>query len=376
MTEHSTTSTPHRPQIAFVLEQTLGHITHADNLKRLVPADGRIEPEFLPIRFDVDGAAARLPGFRNWTVRAGMRARRAIRRARAKRPIDAMFVHSQVPAVLLGRWMDRIPTIVSLDATPVQYDELGEHYSHGTSSPPVEAIKRRLNARCYRKAAHLVTWSEWTRCSLVDDYGVAAERITAIAPGVEVARWHVDLGEKSTDGPVSILFVGGDLRRKGGHLLVEAARRLAADPPSREFHIDIVTRDDVDEVPFVSVHHGLSPNTPELIELYRRSHVFCLPTLGDCLPMVLSEAGAAGMALVSTDVGAIHEIVRDGETGVLVPLDDVEALTSALRTLIDDPARRVELARAAQQLVSKQFDATDNARHIVDLLLEAARQRP
>ncbi len=375
MTEHAPTSTPHRPQVAFVLEQTLGHITHADNLKRLVPADERVDAAFLPIRFDVDGATARLPGFRNWTVRAGMRARSAIRRARKARSIDAMFVHSQVPAVLLGRWMDRIPTIVSLDATPLQYDQLGEHYAHGTSSRPVEAIKRRLNARCYRKATHLVTWSDWTKRSLVEDYGVAADKITSIAPGVEVARWHVDLDEKSTDGPVRILFVGGDLRRKGGHLLVEAARRLAADPPSRPFHIDIVTRDDVDEVPFVSVHHGLSPNTPALIELYRRSHVFCLPTLGDCLPMVLSEAGAAGMALVSTDVGAIHEIVRDGETGVLVPLDDVDALTAALRALIDDPARRGELARAAQQLVARQFDATHNARHIVDLLLTAATRR-
>ena len=59
--------------------------------------------------------------------------------------------------------------------------------------------------------------------------------------------------------------------------------------------------------------------------------------MGDCLPMVLSEAGAVGLPLVSTDVGAISEIVRDGETGLLVPVDDVGALAAALHRLADDP---------------------------------------
>ena len=75
---------------------------------------------------------------------------------------------------------------------------------------------------------------------------------------------------------------------------------------------------------------GSGPNSPELIELYHGADVFCLPTLGDCLPMVLSEAGAVGLPLVSTDVGAISEIVRDGETGLLVPVGDADALAAAL----------------------------------------------
>ena len=53
--------------------------------------------------------------------------------------------------------------------------------------------------------------------------------------------------------------------------------------------------------------------------------------------MVLSEAGAAGLPLVSTAVAGIPEIVRDGETGLVVPVDDVAALTKALRTLVERP---------------------------------------
>ncbi len=80
----------------------------------------------------------------------------------------------------------------------------------------------------------------------------------------------------------------------------------------------------------------MQPNSPELIDLYHRSDVFCLPTMGDCLPMVLSEAGAAGLPLVSTAVGAISEIVRDGDTGYLVTPGDVPTLTGRLRDLVVD----------------------------------------
>ena len=118
-------------------------------------------------------------------------------------------------------------------------------------------------------------------------------------------------------------------------MLLEAVRRLRDAGVAIE--LDLVTRDEVPDQEGVRVHHGLTPNSPPLIELYHRADVFCLPTMGDCLPMVLSEAGAVGLPLVSTDVGAISEIVRDGETGLLVPVDDVGALAAALRRLADDP---------------------------------------
>jgi len=97
--------------------------------------------------------------------------------------------------------------------------------------------------------------------------------------------------------------------------------------------------------------------------------VFCLPTRGDCLPMVLSEAGAAELPLVSTAIAGIPEIVRDGETGLIVPLDDVAALARALRSLVDDPSLRHRLGTAARRLVDERFDADQNTRQLVELLL-------
>jgi glycosyltransferase involved in cell wall biosynthesis len=264
--------------------------------------------------------------------------------------------------------------VVSLDATPKQYDALGDHYDHGTGPAPVERLKTLINRRCFERAAHIVTWAEWTKQSLISDYAVDADKITVIPPGVETGRWLRSPDAGHDDGAVvRILFVGGDLRRKGGDHLMEAFRTLRYERGAGvELHV--VTTSAVEPVDGMTVHR-MAPNSPELIELYHRSHIFCLPTLGDCLPMVLPEAGAAALALVATDVGAIGEIVRHGETGLLVGVGDVAGLTSALRRLVEEPALRAELARAATRLVCSEHDALKNARRLV-ATIRSATTRP
>ncbi len=362
-----------KPRIGFVLEQTLGHITHAANLQHLVGADNSVEAVFAPIRFEAEGLAAIVPGYGNWTVRAGLRARRAIRGLRRSGPVDALFIHTQVPAILSPDHVRRVPTVVSLDATPIQYDELGAFYAHEMGNRFVERLKWRANRACFARAAAIVSWAAWTKQGLIDRYEVAADKIVVIPPGVDYARWSAYAVHRDVDrsGPLRVLFVGGDLERKGGLVLLEAVEKLRREDVDVE--LDIVTRDDVAVQEGVRVHHGLTPNSPPLIELYHRADVFCLPTLGDCLPMVLSEAGAVGLPLVSTAVGAIHEIVRDGETGLLVPVADADALAAALRRLAEDPAARRAMGEAARELVRAEFDAATNARRLVELLVSIAR---
>jgi glycosyltransferase involved in cell wall biosynthesis len=359
------------PRVGFVLERSLGHTTHAANLARVLPTVDSIRAEIREVPYDVEGRAGRVPVYNsNWTVRAGVLAWNAIREMQAAGPLDALFIHTQVPAVLSQRWMARIPTVVSLDATPIQYDELGAHYDHQLGNARVEQLKYRANRRCLQRTVHVVAWSEWTKQGIIDGYGVPAERVTVIPPGVTPSLWYRPVPAARDSGPVRILFVGGDLRRKGGDVLLDAFAALHQERPDVELHL--VTKTSLAERPGVHVHGGLGPNSPELIALYHGSDIFCLPTRGDCLPMVLSEAGAAGLPLVSTAVAGIPEIVRDGETGIVVPVDDTRALTVALRTLVADPDLRRRLGIGAQELVVAEFDADRNARRLVDLLLEKA----
>jgi glycosyltransferase involved in cell wall biosynthesis len=359
--------------IGFVLEQALGHITHAKNLLTNIPKDPEVRAHWGLVEFPVEGIASHVPIYRsNWTVRAGLRARRKLAQITREAKLDAIFFHTQVPAILAQHWLERIPGIVSLDATPLQYDHFGAAYQHAKGPGWLEQLKWRLNRNCYKAARRIVTWAEWTKQGLVRDYEVPADKIVVIPPGVNVSEWQRPTPRDLSEGPTRILFVGADFERKGGLNLLEAFRAI------RDLGVELhlVTRDKVSSEPGLFVYNDLQPNSRALKDLYHRCDIFALPTFGDILPMVLSEAGAAGLAIVSTDIAGIPEIVRQNVTGLVVPPGDTPALTEALQRLVTDRDLRVTLGSRAVAHVVRHFDAETNACRLLDLLkVEADREQ-
>lgn len=352
-------------EFGFILEQALGHVTHAKNLLTNVARDSEVRPHWGLIDFEPTGIAGRIPVYRsNWTVRAGVRAYREVARMNRQTRLDALFFHTQVPAILAQRWLRRIPGIVSLDATPLQYDELGAFYKHEQGSAWLENLKWRLNRDCFRSARRLVAWSEWTKLGLVRDYEVPADKITVIPPGVNVQEWRRPMPRVPHANPVKILFVGGDLERKGGLVLIEAFRALR----HLGLELHLVTKDRPAPEPGLFVYNGLQANSQPLKDLYHSCDIFALPTFGDTFAMVLSEAGAAGMAIISTKMAAIPEFVRDGETGLTVTAGDTVALTQGLRDLVTNPALRMRLGEGAMAHVARHYDAPTNAGVLLGLL--------
>lgn len=84
------------------------------------------------------------------------------------------------------------------------------------------------------------------------------------------------------------------------------------------------------------------------------SDIFALPTRKEASGTVFVEAAACGLPVVGLDVGGVSEMLRDGETGMLVPPDDIEALRAALRRLIDEPQLRRSMGRAGKCLVRRE----------------------
>lgn len=84
--------------------------------------------------------------------------------------------------------------------------------------------------------------------------------------------------------------------------------------------------------------------------------IFVLPSFAEGLPVVLMEALAARCAVVATRIAGIPELVRHGETGLLVPPGEAAALAEAVAQLLDDPALRARLAEAGRATVEAEFD--------------------
>lgn len=353
--------------LGFALEYSLGHTTHAQNLKRVLQDRPDIVPTYVDLPFDgLTGAWTRLPGVRsNWSLRASLGAWLGLR-AQAKQ-LDGALFHTQVTALLSAGLMRRMPSVVSLDATPVQYDTLGAFYGHVPSgNARLEALKKRLNQRAFGSARHLVAWSQWAKDSLVADYSVPSEKITVIPPGIDTAHWDFDRSARRS-GPVNLLFVGGDFARKGGDTLLEAFANL---PPALGVHLHIVTktRGVGNNLPGVTVWHDVAPNSEPLLRLFAQADLFVFPTRGDCLPLAVMEALTAGLPVVTTTVGALPEAVTHGETGWIVPPDDAGALADALAALASDAPLRGRLARQARAVGRERFDAAQNYGRLVETI--------
>jgi glycosyltransferase involved in cell wall biosynthesis len=94
----------------------------------------------------------------------------------------------------------------------------------------------------------------------------------------------------------------------------------------------------------------------DMVSVYGAAHIVCLPSYGEGLPTVLTEAAACGCALVTTDVPGCRDVVQDGVTGLLVPPRDPPALAKALIRLVSDAALRAELSSAALRKVAAEFN--------------------
>ncbi len=351
-------------RIAFVMEQVLGHVTVADNLRRAVSSLGGVEARWVETRlYDPCGLPERMPGLPPY-VRAGMRAWLDVHRALRGWQPDTLVFNTQKAAALCQWQMLHTPTVLMTDVTPVQYDRLANLYRHIPDRDPVlRAVKQLVNRLNFHLAAALIPYSTWTRDSLVRDYGVPPERVHVIPPGVDTDQWR-PTGHRRRHDRVRLLFVGGNFERKGGALLLEVFRHLRLHERA-ELHI--VTRDPVPLTPGVAVHRDLRNNSPELVALYQQADVFVLPTLADCFSWVSIEAMATGLPVITTAMGGIPDIVEHGRTGYLLPPGDGRALGAALRRLIDDPALRQAMGQAGRERAVARFDARTNAQRLLDL---------
>lgn len=168
--------------------------------------------------------------------------------------------------------------------------------------------------------------------------------------------------DRSRGGPVRILFASRLLRSKGLDAFLELARVFKGDPRVRFVVAGMVEPHDPDGYSTDALRSEAAIDflgeIRDMPALLREIDLVCLPTrYGEGIPRILIEAAASGVACLATDLGGCREIVKDGETGTLVPPAETpelaRTLIEAVRAYLDQPEILEQHGRAGHALFSK-----------------------
>jgi len=188
-------------------------------------------------------------------------------------------------------------------------------------------------------------------------YGIAPERVWFIPNGVGQEFFHRSAWSDTPEP--KLLFVGTWIDHKGIYALAEAFEQLLALAP--RVQLTIAGSTETEE----RVRHYFSPaaqgainvrpfiSRAEMPELYSQHDIFVLPSLVEGMPLVLLEAMASGLAVVTTESSGMTDLVEDGHDGLLTIPGDADSLTVAISALCGNSQLRQKLGCAAQEKMKR-----------------------
>jgi glycosyltransferase involved in cell wall biosynthesis len=284
-------------------------------------------------------------------ARKSLRGVVALRRWLAAHPADVINTHSSTDSWLVAvacRTLRAPPAVVR------------------TRHVSVPIAKNAATRWLYTGATrHIVTTGETLRRQLIDENRFPPERLTSVPTGIDARRFAPGdraAARGATGLPADRTLIGivATLRSWKGHrFLIDAFARLE----SEQLGLVIVgggPQREAIEAQVASLGLGdrvvLAGDQADVLPWLQALDVFALPSYAnEGVPQALVQAMLCGLACVTTGIGAIPEAARDGETAVVVPPQDVDALAQGLARLVADSALRQRLGQAARAHCMRQF---------------------
>ena len=288
-------------------------------------------------------------------------------RALKPRLVHAHFGRGGALALPIARQLG-LPLVVQYHGGDATKDK---HYRRGL----VPTVYQRRLAALQREAALIICVSDFIRDRLLAR-GFPAEKLLVHRYGVEMDG-RDDAPPPAPSQPY-LLFAGRFVEKKGIPTLIEAMRRLKGE--GRDVRLKLVgdgaiaadlkrQAHDLRSVEFP----GWIPNA-ELRLMMAGALAVCVPSVeaasGDAegLPNVVLEAMAVGAPIVATRHAGIGEAVEDGRSGFLVPSGDTDALTAALRRLLEAPDAARAMGDEARRVALDRFDAMTQSKRLEQIL--------
>ncbi len=205
---------------------------------------------------------------------------------------------------------------------------------------------------------------------------ISAKKVVVIHNGIDWSRFSVFSSNGSirralrVSLDIPVIVCVGELRDAKGHAyLLEAAATLRS--AGKEFRLWLVGDGPLQRAIQHQVRQHSLDETVALLgvredipDILSESDIFCLASLWEGLPTCVMEAMSSGLPVVATTVGGVPELVRDGETGLLVPPRNPKALAEALTRLLDSPHMRKAFGETGQSIIKRHFDLTDKIRDL------------
>jgi len=212
-------------------------------------------------------------------------------------------------------------------------------------------------------------------------------------PGVDVDRFHPADRDRSSHGldsvPGEYLFSVGRFSdpRKNAPLLLEAYGRLVArrrdagdhtpplilagrTPPPDSAWARLNAYDATDQVTYLG-----KVETDTLRDLYRHARAFVLSSDEEGLGLVLLEAMASGIPVVSTDCGGPSTLIDSGKNGFLTPVGNADALTEAVNRILQDPGKAQTMGEAGRNRAVTHFSISAAGQRFLDVYDQLLRSR-
>ncbi len=227
---------------------------------------------------------------------------------------------------------------------------------------PLRWIESLFHRRCYRHSAAIAVVSR-ALCEVAVAKGLPSERLFLSPPAFDL-RLSQNGPQTTRRSPSTILTVARLRRQKRIDVLLRALENVRHDHPEVKL---VVVGDgpqrarleqlaaDLDVASHVEFVGAVAPRSSQLFDYYRTSSIFALASVGEGLGNVFIEAGAFGLPSIGCNDGGTPDVVLNEETGLLVPPDDVDAVTEALRRLLTEGELRGRLGSQAKEWISQNF---------------------